>query len=632
MRPRAAVGAPGALRSAALANHLARLAPPVLGVLAVALVLLRQANYGVGLTWDSASYLSAARSLVAGDGLVLWNGSRYGGAVPLFPYLLAAAELFGIDAAAAARYLNAAAFGLTVFTAAAWLQRRVRSALLAVWAGCACALLPALVSAAAYAWTDTVFILFTVVSLALLDRFLGRPATPTLLLAAAAAAAACLTRYAGVTLLGAGALMLLLRTGVGMRMRIRDAALWSAVSLAPVGVWIARNLLVIGSPLGAAYASGFSGLISLHRATGEFARWLFGSTGFGALSGALVSAAGIDLAGPATEAAIAVKAVLLAVPALGAGYALARRRPGFLRRRRVVLTVSLIYAAAYTLFLTAYLPLADVVLPVRYLLPLFPPLLVAATVVLDELARRRGPAPRFPVVLAIVISLWLAQQAGAVYRDTRTWLNDGAGYTSRGWIESDVLRYLRVNRLDGPVWTSEPPLLYFSTELRRVWTISGSLAGLTESLANRDPAEAVYLVLIGRSFRIRDYDYGFDDVAALPGVELVASLDDGAIFRSGAAAIDRVVRAHFDIYRYGDALAYFKEPCTARDVTPRFFLRASPAERAAFDRDFSFAEHGYLLDGRCLAVVALPDYEIARLSTGQYLPGTGNLWEAAFSP
>ena len=632
--------APGASRGAALANHVARLAPPILGVLGAALVLLRQANYGVGLTWDSASYLSAARSLVAGDGLVIWNGSRYA-AVPLFPYLLAAAELFGIDAAAAARYLNAAAFGLTALTVAVWLQRHVRTVLLAVWAGCACALLPALVSAAAYAWTEAVFILCAVVSLALLDRFLGRPATTTLLLAAAAAAAACLTRYVGATLIGAGALMLLLRPGAGLRTRIRDAALWSAVSLAPVGVWAARNLLVMGSPFGIFFADGFSGLISLHRATGEFARWLFGSMGFEALNGALVIATGIDLAGSATAAAVAVKAALLAAPALGAGYVLARYRPGFLRRRRAVLTVPLVFAAAYALYMAVFLPLADGALRVRYLLPLFPPLLVAATVVLDELAAAKKTGAAAPVVLAIVISLWLAQQAGAVYRDTRAWLNAGAGYTSRGWIESDVLRYLRASRLDGVVWTSEPPLLYFFTELRRVWTISGSLAGVTESLANRDPAEAVYLVLLERSFRIRGYDYEVDDVAALPGVDLVAALDDGAIFRSpatappagvAAAAEDRVVRAHFDIYRYGDALAYFKEPCTADDVTPRFFLRAAPPARAAFDRDFSFAEHGYLLDGRCLAVVALPDYEIARLSTGQYLPGTGNLWEAAFSP
>ena len=531
--------APGAPPGAALATALARFAPLALGVLGVALVLLRQANYGAGLTWDSAYYLSAAGSLAAGDGLVLWNGVPYAAAAPLFPHLLAAAELLGADAAAGARYLNAVAFGVTVFTVTAWLQRHVRSLLLATWAGCACALLPALVSAAAYAWTDMVFISCTVVSLALLDRFLSRPAPPTLLQAAAAAGAACLTRYVGAALLCAGALMLLLRTGADMRTRIRDVALWSAASLAPVGVWAVRNLLVIGSPFGTTFGDGFSALISLHRATGEFAAWLFGPTGFHLLNGAFGSAAGIDLAEPATEAAIAVKAVLLAVPALAA-CALVRRRAGFLRRRRAVLTVSLLFAAAYTLFMTVFLPLSDIVLPVRYLLPLFPPLLAAATVMLDELAAAKKTRAAGPAVLAIVASLWLAQQADAVYRDTRAWLRDGEGYTSRWWLESDVLRYLRANRLDGEVWTSDPPALYFHTELRRVWTISLSLARVTEVLANRDPAAAAYLVLFKRSLRIRGYDYGLDDVGALPGAELVADLNDGAIFRFGAE------RATFD--------------------------------------------------------------------------------------
>ena len=590
-----AVRAPGAPRRAKWPNEVARFAPPVLGVLGAALVLLRQANYGAGLTWDSAYYLSAAGSLAAGDGLVLWNGVPYAAAAPLFPHLLAAAELLGADAAAGARYLNAAAFGVTVFTVTAWLQRHVRSLLLAMWAGCACALLPTLVSAAAYAWTDMVFISCTVVSLALLDRFLSRPAPPTLLLAAAVAAAACLTRYVGAALLCAGALMLLLRTGAGMRTRIRDAALWSAASLAPVGVWAVRNLLVIGSPFGTTFGDGFSALISLHRATGEFAAWLFGPTGFHLLNGAFGRAAGIDLAAPATEAAIAVKAVLLAVPALGAACALVRRRAGFLRRRRVVLTVSLLFAAAYTLFMIVFLPLSDIVLPVRYLLPLFPPLLVAATVMLDELAAAKKTRAAGPAVLAIVASLWLAQQAEAVYRDTRAWLRDGEGYTSRWWIESDVLRYLRANRLDGEVLTSDPPALYFHTELRRVWTISRSLARVTEFLANRDPAAAAYLVLFKRSLRIRGYDYGVDDVGSLPGAELVADLNDGAIFRFGAE-------------------------------------RAAPAEGAAFSRDFSFLEHGYLLNGCCLAVVVLPEDELSRITTGQYLPGQGAIWESTFAP
>ena len=650
------------MSGAGRADGLVRFALPALGVLGAALILLRGAHYGVGLSWDSASYVSAARSLLAGDGFLEWNGARYQGGGPLFPLLLAAAGLFGIDVIDAAGYVNAAAFGLTVFAVAAWLKRRLRSPLLAVWAGCACAASLALASAAAYAWTEIVFVLCTVVSLSLLDRFLSRPTAPALLLAAAAAAAACLTRYVGVTLIGAGALILLLRNDLEMRARLRDTALWAAVSLAPVGGWIARNLLVLGSPLGTAYPEEFSGLLSLHRATGEFALWLLGPTGFDLLNGALGSVTGIELAGPATVPAIVAKSVLLAAPALGAGYALARYRPGFLRANRAPLTVAIVFAAAYSLFLVVFLPLYYT-LPVRYLVPLFPPLLVVATLALDgfiangsftnaKAAAKAGPAgTAVPVVVAIGMSLWLALQAGAAWSDIRGWMNQGAGYASRRWIESDVIRYLRANRLDGAVLSSEPPLIYFFTELR-AWTIGRSLAEVADQLAIQDPTVATYFVVFKRSHDIRSYGYGVGDLSALPGVELVAALDDGAIFMSAAsvaasdiasdvasgaesAPVANVIRSHFDVHVYEDALAYFKQPCAAEDVTAGFFLHVVPTDSAglpAENRDFSFPERGYVLDGRCLAVVALPDYPIARIRTGQYVTGEGGTWEVEYVP
>ena len=630
-------------------DGVARFSIPALATLGAALILsggsfpdalmgVFGANTRIGMIWDSGHYLSLARNLAAGDGFVIWNGAPSADA-PVFPLLMAAGELIGIDAVAAARYVNAAAFGLTVFAVAAWLKRRVRAPLLAVWAGCVCALMPALIYAAASVWTEIIFILFTVVCLALLDRFLSGGKAPALLLAAAAASAACLTRYIGVTLILAGALILLLRNDTGMRTRIRDTALWSAASLAPMGAWMVRNLQVIGSPF-VVYADGFSGLLSLHRATGEFALWLFRPTGFDLLNGAFGYVTGIDLAG-LTVTAIAARSLLLAATALGAGYALARYRPEFLRANRIPLTIAIVFAAAYSLFLVGYLPLRDVTLPVRYLLPLFPPLLVAATMVLDGFfargsftnaaAAKIGPVAAVPAVVATVMSLGLA---GDTYHIAKAALNDPRGRIE----ESAILRYLSANRLAGDdVWTNHPPALHFATGQRRIGTISQSLAEVTDRLANRDPAESIYLVLFGVEWYhawFGDSDYEFDDLAALPGVELVADLDDGVIFHrpsSASSADESVVRAYFDIHVYEDALVYFKEPCTEADVQAHFFLRVIPgraglsaaarAEGAAFNSlDFAFAERGVIQDGRCLAVVPL-DYEIMQFHTGQFRPG-----------
>ena len=93
------------------------------------------------------------------------------------------------------------------------------------------------------------------------------------------------------------------------------------------------------------------------------------------------------------------------------------------------------------------------------------------------------------------------------------------------------------------------------------------------------------------------------------------------------------VDAYFDLYRQDQTLIYYREPCAPAELQERFFLHITPAERrpgsSGFEnRDFDFGERGGYFDGRCLAVVALPDYPIATIMTGQFTAGEKQLWAA----
>ncbi len=101
-----------------------------------------------------------------------------------------------------------------------------------------------------------------------------------------------------------------------------------------------------------------------------------------------------------------------------------------------------------------------------------------------------------------------------------------------------------------------------------------------------------------------------------------------------------VIRSDFDVYMDDNRLIFVKEKCSDADVGPRFFLHVDPVDKAdlpqhrrpyAFDNlDFSF--NGYRLpdSGRCIQVRRLPDYGIAAIRTGQYIPGEGRLWEGSY--
>ena len=107
------------------------------------------------------------------------------------------------------------------------------------------------------------------------------------------------------------------------------------------------------------------------------------------------------------------------------------------------------------------------------------------------------------------------------------------------------------------------------------------------------------------------------------------------------ASAKPAAESHFDLYLHGDTLAYVKEPCAREDASTPFFLHLVPRDEAdlpshrkpwGYDNlDFRFRKAGALLDGKCLAMVELPGYEIARLRTGQFSGVFGQWirkWEA----
>lgn len=98
-------------------------------------------------------------------------------------------------------------------------------------------------------------------------------------------------------------------------------------------------------------------------------------------------------------------------------------------------------------------------------------------------------------------------------------------------------------------------------------------------------------------------------------------------------------RAVFDLHRHDQTLIYLREPCAETDVQARFFLHVVPrredggeptAGREFDNLDFDFARHGLLAEGRCVALRRLPDYDISRIRTGQFVPVWGPVWEVEF--
>ena len=184
-----------------------------MGILGASIILLRTSVYGVGIGADEVRYISMARNLADGNGFQNYAGEYRATLPPLFPALLAVAVLFGLDAPDAARFVNAAAFGLTVCLSGLYMAGRVKSRLLAAGVAAAILVSPNLMYVSSSALAGGPYLLLALLSLTALDRHLRGGGRSALLWAAVFASLSVVTRLAGVLLAATGVLTPALRRG-----------------------------------------------------------------------------------------------------------------------------------------------------------------------------------------------------------------------------------------------------------------------------------------------------------------------------------------------------------------------------------------------------------------------------------
>ena len=646
----------------------------VLGAATAVLVLLRQIHFGPGLTPDAADYLSAARNLAQGDGIVPFHTGSYAVRPPLFPLVLAAGGVFGLEVIRVAAVVNALAFGTAVILIAHWLRRRHASPWLCVWAGLAGALSLPLAGVAAHIWSESLFLCLALLALALLDRHLldGGEGGRALLLSAIAAALCCLTRYMGFAVVAcAVAALLILGQGPFKAKALRIVA-YAAGAVAPAGVWLIRGW-IDAPPGGYSWPRGFDALDAFDTGVSQALLWIAGPglrTGLTSLGEML----GVP---PGRHAGAALwKLAAFGVCAGLFAWGLARfGRPGAWR----VILVPGCFALAYLTMLAIAMPVRGNFAELRLFAPAHAPVLLLLALGAGEMlaggrAGRAGGGGQRPRIIGIVAALaltgWLAQWAAANRTDIRQWLNHGSdGYGARQWRHSETVAHLKGGGLPtGMVFSNDPFALYLLVApgarpvgnrcppRRTCFANVSAAANIRPGSVLRQAADAgAHIVWLHRPRTGQHLDLT-TLVTALPTLNVVAVLADGVVFRLGPErpagdAATRLARAllrqagerlppaaqgkpHYDVHLSGKRMTYVRRGCAAADVEARFFLHVVPrdpnllpAGQPFANLDFDFAPRGLLHNGRCLATAQLPDYPLAEVDTGQW-NAKGELWRA----
>jgi hypothetical protein len=212
---------------------------------------VRATRGGVGLSNDSFVYLSAARHLVEGKGLLVSPCVSYEAGTraapgenpvtlthfpPLYPAAVAALGRLGLDLREAARWLNVVLFSVNVAIVGLALIGRSRTGIsplvATLWIVCSFDLIYLHVMA----WSEPLSLALGFGGLTLLGSWLDGqgPRTAGLLLAAALAGLAAVTRYAGLVYVIVGVAGLLAIGSSPQMPRVRNALLFGGFASLPL--------------------------------------------------------------------------------------------------------------------------------------------------------------------------------------------------------------------------------------------------------------------------------------------------------------------------------------------------------------------------------------------------------------
>ena len=489
----------------------------------MSLVIFSTSSYGSGISPDSVDYLSAAKGMVSGEGLIGYDGSPFVLWPPFFPSILAAIDSVGIDPLDGARFFNALIFGLIIFFSSLWLLKTYKFNPLSLFGLLVIFLSVPVFWVSQYIWSEPLFILLVLVSLYMIVRFLENNDKMILVLAAIFTAIACITRYPGITIIMTGLLLLLLDRNATLKTRLINGVTFGLIASLPLVAWLVRNLIVYATLAGERTPTNTI-IQSVKSAISTLSAFFLPREIDGVFRGLI----------------FIFVSVLLCI-------FFAKIMRNTKHRSSIIgkqyLMPLLIFTVIYMCFMIISSTLSNAdLLDQRLASPVYLPiimLLIIGIVNLPLLWKNYRWEKVINKLLVIFLFIWLIYpfwEITTLIRDSNQDGVSGYSYSSRKWSDSELVYYLKEHSLSGQVFGNGPDVIYLNTGIRTKLTPQKHMYNAPDYQLNELPAfskilvdyESVYVVWFENVQRGNLYD--LQELDSLYDMDLVVKRSDGEIY------------------------------------------------------------------------------------------------------
>jgi hypothetical protein len=412
---------------------------------------------GVGVSPDSVVYLSAADSVLAGEGLqtIVHHFTSASPSVqplvgfpPTYPLLLSLSGSLSNNRLNGAKWLHIFLFAINIFLLGMIAYfASARSALATAMASLIALSSARFLEIQMMAWSEAPFVLFSLCAV-LLIMFYIRSLNYLLLASAAVSTSLALTtRYAGVALLPPLVLTILLLGDRRGGRRIRDAAIFLCIAILPLGTWLLRNVIVVQSATRRTLTLRAVTISDLDKIVNALFAFELPSIGNIALKIAVL------LFG----AALLCVALVFSLKAL-------RERELRADLNNTALLSAALFVVTYLFFLVlcnaTMVPVID--FDTRTLVPVYIFGIILLISVMHRITQLRAHVSLRSAILVLSLVL-ISANAIRAWSFARIRHNLGSGFNSREWVRSETMNYVRSEPHNRILYSNGVDAIHFLT-------------------------------------------------------------------------------------------------------------------------------------------------------------------------
>jgi hypothetical protein len=223
----------------------------IISIFAFLIIQFYTRHGGIGVSPDSIVYISVARNLASHFNFSDYTNAPLVDFPAFYPFFLSIVMFFSrMDVVKVGAILNGALFAAVILLSNHFLNgtglRAVYKNVLLFFI----AISPALLDIFGMLWSETLFLVLILIFFNAIHRYLKGPSLKLLFIATIPAALACITRYAGVTLVGTGLYLIFFQAKLGFKDKLKHLCVFGFSAISLLLINLIRNAHVTGLATG----------------------------------------------------------------------------------------------------------------------------------------------------------------------------------------------------------------------------------------------------------------------------------------------------------------------------------------------------------------------------------------------